>query len=218
MKKLNSKHSASRGRKHTVIQSALACFTEKGYTDTSIDDVCRRSGASVGSLYHHFKSKEQLAAAVYLEGIRDYQAGLTGELERHLQPREGVRAIVRYHLLWVEKNPDWARFLFQQRHAKFMGDTKEEFKRLNADFLLRISAWFKSQIEAGHIRRLPPELYTSILLGPCQEYSRLYLSGFPGARVNDAVKEIGDAAWRALGLSPEKKETAPGGRRLKDKT
>ncbi|OHD65850.1 MAG: TetR family transcriptional regulator [Spirochaetes bacterium RBG_13_51_14] len=206
MKTLNATHAASKGRKLSVIQAALACFTEKGYSDTSINDVCRMSGASVGSIYHHFKSKEQLAAAVYLEGIRDYQQGFVQELEGHDRARDGVFAIVRFHLTWVERNPDWARFLFQKRYAEFMGDTEEEFSRLNAEFMARVSGWFRKHIGTGSIRRLPPDLYPAIMLGPCQEYSRIYLSGHHATPVKDAVKEIGDAVWLALGAPSAKKE------------
>ncbi len=89
MNKQKSIHASTHGRKSDIIRAALACFTEKGYTNTSIEDVCSQSGASVGSLYHHFSSKERLASAVYLEGIRDYQIGLAAELERHEQARTG---------------------------------------------------------------------------------------------------------------------------------
>jgi AcrR family transcriptional regulator len=198
MKKLKSRHSSTKGKKFTVIRAALACFTENGYTDTSISDVCGRSGMSVGSLYHHFKSKEQLAAAVYLEGIRDYQQGYIEALESGPRAQEGVIAIVRYHLKWVEGNPDWARFLFQKRHADFMGDTEDEFNRLNAEFFRQVSAWFRKHIESGAIRRLPPDLYLSIMMGPCQEYSRVFLSGQYATPVDKAVNTIGDAVWRAL--------------------
>ncbi len=207
MKKLKSKHSSSPGRKLKAVLAALECFSEKGFTDTGISDVCARSGMSVGSLYHHFRSKEQLAAAVYIEGIRDYQLGYVEALESEPRAREGIVAIIRYHLHWVEKNPDWARYLFQKRHAEFMGDTEEEFDRLNADFFKRVSAWFRKHIEEGSMRRLPPDLYPAIMMGPCQEYSRVYLSGHHATPINTAVDAIGDAVWRALAAPAEEKKT-----------
>ncbi|HOD16047.1 MAG TPA: TetR/AcrR family transcriptional regulator [Spirochaetota bacterium] len=198
MKKPNSIHASTHGRKSDIIRAALACFTEKGFTGTSIEDVCSQSGASVGSLYHHFTSKELLASAVYLEGIRDYQTGLVAELEKHAQARDGVRAVVRFHLEWIENNPDWSRYLFQQRHAMFMADSEGAFARMNAGFMARLSAWFRMRIEAGGIRRLPADLYPAVLLGPCQEYARLYLEGSYTTPVKKAAEVLADAAWAAL--------------------
>ena len=37
---------------------------------TIFEDVRMRSGASVGSIYHHFGSKEGIAGALYLAGMR----------------------------------------------------------------------------------------------------------------------------------------------------
>lgn len=205
MKKPKSTHASSPGRKLKVIQAALDCFTENGFTNTSIGDVCARSGMSVGSLYHHFKSKEQLAAAVYLEGIRDYQRGYTEALESQTRARDGIMAIISYHLRWVEKNPDWARFLFQQRHADFMGDTEEEFSRMNAGFFKAVSAWFRKHIESGDIRRFPPDLYPAIMMGPCQEYSRAFLSGQDVTPVEKAIEALGEAVWRAMAAPDDNK-------------
>jgi AcrR family transcriptional regulator len=203
MKKPNSIHASTRGRKSTIIRAALECFTEKGYTNTSIDDVCGRSGASVGSLYHHFSSKERLASAVYIEGIKDYQRGLVAELEGHATAKAGVKAVVRFHLKWVEKNPDWSRFLFQQRHAIFMTDSEGEFARMNADFLGRMSVWFRKHITAGELRQLPAELYPAVLLGPCQEYARLFLEGTSRTAVKEAAEVLAEAAWTVLAVQPD---------------
>ncbi|MFD0617824.1 TetR/AcrR family transcriptional regulator [Paenibacillus sp. GCM10027629] len=43
-----------------IIMTARELFANKGYTATSIDDICSATGYSKGSLYYHFKSKEDL--------------------------------------------------------------------------------------------------------------------------------------------------------------
>jgi TetR/AcrR family transcriptional repressor of nem operon len=57
----------TRGR---ILASAMELFAAKGYAQTSIDEVLRRSGAQSGSLYHFFPGKEDLLVAV-LEAYRD---------------------------------------------------------------------------------------------------------------------------------------------------
>lgn len=180
--------------------AALACFTEKGFPATSINDICKKAGASTGSVYHHFKSKGKLAAAIYLEGILDYQTGMLETLAGEENARNGISAIVHYHLMWVKNNPEWARFLFQKRHAEYMDDSENEMKQLNAAFVQAMAGWFKKHIQAGNIRPLPRDLLIAILLGPCQEYSRQYVSGRTVTDVNDAADEMAAAAWAALGI------------------
>jgi AcrR family transcriptional regulator len=57
-------------RRRAILEGALEAFTSKGFAAATVGDVRRLSGASVGSIYHHFGDKEGLAAALYLEGIR----------------------------------------------------------------------------------------------------------------------------------------------------
>jgi AcrR family transcriptional regulator len=204
MKKRNTRHGTTASRRKEIIQAALACFTELGFTQTSMAEIRRRSNASTGSIYHHFKSKEQLAAEVYLEGIRDYQAGFLAELEAQESARDGIFAVVSYHLKWVEEHPDWTGYLFQQRHADFMASTEKEFTRLNTEFIRRCSKWFGRHVKAGTLRRLPPDLYGAILLGPCMEYTGHYVSGISRTPIDEAIQEFASAAWRALAAEPDK--------------
>lgn len=47
-----------------VVKAAEQLFTEKGYEQTSIQDMMTLSGVSKGGLYHHFKSKEDILMTV----------------------------------------------------------------------------------------------------------------------------------------------------------
>jgi AcrR family transcriptional regulator len=47
-----------------ILQSALICFSNKGYHQTSMDDIVAQSGLSKGALYWHFESKKDLFIAL----------------------------------------------------------------------------------------------------------------------------------------------------------
>lgn len=46
--------------KQQIADAARSIFSQKGYTAASMDEICALSKASKGSLYYHFKSKEEL--------------------------------------------------------------------------------------------------------------------------------------------------------------
>jgi len=204
MKVKDAKHANTPARRREIIQAALACFSEAGFAATSMADIRRRSNASTGSIYHHFRSKEQLAAEVYLEGIRDYQEGFLAVLEEQESAREGIVAAISYHLNWISKYPDWTRYLFQKAHAGFMASAKDVFAGLNAEFMRRCAKWIGGHVKAGTIRRLPPDMYVSVLLGPLMEYTRLFIAGQACTQPDNAVKMLASAAWRCLGAEPQK--------------
>lgn len=46
-----------------ILQAAFEAFAEKGYSETSMDDIVKRCGLSKGTLYWHFKNKQELFIA-----------------------------------------------------------------------------------------------------------------------------------------------------------
>ncbi|RYY24155.1 MAG: TetR/AcrR family transcriptional regulator [Sphingomonadales bacterium] len=53
---------AAKRRAH-IIGAAIACFFERGFATTSVDDVCTQAAVSKGAFYSHFPSKEALIHA-----------------------------------------------------------------------------------------------------------------------------------------------------------
>src|SRR5271155_3057322 len=102
--------SSGQARRGEVLAAALKCFNNFGPDATSIEMICQASGASVGSIYHYFGGKEDIATALYLEGR---MAGEVLSLERLATARsaeDGVRALVTAFVDWVTANPELARY------------------------------------------------------------------------------------------------------------
>ena len=201
MKTLNAIHTGSKIRQQDIITAALTCFTEKGFAAASIADICQKAKASTGSVYHHFKSKSGIAAAVYLAGIRDYQDELLSALENQTDPKKGIFKIVSCHLAWVKAHPDWARFLFQHRYAMFMQESLDEMEAMNHRFATEVERWFRRQ--KGHFKALPRDVFISLLLGPCQEFSRFYLAGTAVSDMDQAASSIAGGVWEALSFKDD---------------
>ena len=47
-------------RRAQIIEAAIDCFLEHGYTNTSMSDIIKASGLSSGSIYSHFSGKEDI--------------------------------------------------------------------------------------------------------------------------------------------------------------
>jgi AcrR family transcriptional regulator len=185
-------------RRRRIIEAALDVFSELGFGNTTMEDIRIRSASSNGSIYHHFKSKEQLASAVYLEGIRDYQKGLVAAVASDPCAREGIVALVRYHMEWVARHNQWAKYLVRMRHESFMKDSEELLAMENAKFAEGVGAFVRKQISRGSLKPLPPDLFIAVLLGPCQEFVRLWLEGKTATDLSQACDALASAAWISL--------------------
>lgn len=185
----------AQGTRQSILDAALAAFGEKGYGATTIGDVRARSGASTGSIYHWFGSKEGIAGALYVEGLRGYQEGVAEILDRETDAELGVRALVEHHVLWVRDNPGLARFLLSRREIELLPESEAELTEMNRELFARTSKWFRSK---PALVDLPPDVLHAALFGPAQEWSRLWLAGGTRPGVPRTAAMLGELAWKSL--------------------
>ena len=55
----------ARRNRQRLIEAALAAFAEHGADDASLDEIARRAGVGIGTLYRHFPTRQALVEAVY---------------------------------------------------------------------------------------------------------------------------------------------------------
>jgi AcrR family transcriptional regulator len=48
------------GRKTAILNAAAAIFPQKGYLETTLNDIAREAGVAISTVYQHFGSKEEL--------------------------------------------------------------------------------------------------------------------------------------------------------------
>ena len=85
-------------RREIIIKAAGRLFREKGYEGTSVRDLADAVGLQSGSLFFHFRSKEEILLSLLEGGLRRAVAILDRHLSAAVSPREKVSAILHGHL------------------------------------------------------------------------------------------------------------------------
>jgi AcrR family transcriptional regulator len=189
-------------RRGAILEAALAAFSEHGVAGTSIEEIRRRSGASVGSIYHHFGGKDELAGALYLNGLADYQAGFISVLIDSSSTRSGVEGAVRHHVNWITEHKDLARFLLLGRDASTVAASEWPLRELNRRFFGAVQNWTRPRMNARELRNLAPEVLTALWIGPSQELSRHWLGGRTEIDLAGSAAVLATAAWLSLKEEP----------------
>lgn len=89
----------TRDPEHTmelILETGMRLFLEKGYDQTSIQDIMAAAGLSKGAVYHHFKSKEQIFEAV-MERHTAYMMALLHDLMETTEAPNGRERVL--HIL-----------------------------------------------------------------------------------------------------------------------
>ncbi|WP_314928713.1 TetR/AcrR family transcriptional regulator [Rothia mucilaginosa] len=58
-------------RRAQIIEAAIDCFLDHGYTNTSMSDIIKASGLSSGSIYSHFSGKEDILIGAINERLNN---------------------------------------------------------------------------------------------------------------------------------------------------
>lgn len=190
--------STKKNRKQEILDAALACFTENGVEATTIEMIRERSQASVGSMYHHFGSKEAIAASLYVEALAEHHAYQQSLLEKAHTAEDGVKAITYAYVDWVSANPDKARFILYNRSVLAKTEKADELKERTRKQYTEILAWFQPFVARGELKQVPPELYASLITGPSHDYARLWLSGRAKTDIRAYREVFAEAAWNTV--------------------
>lgn len=92
---LVSDPSGARGR---LLREAARLFRDKGYERTTVRDLAAAVGIQSGSLFHHFRTKEEILKAVMVETIRLNTALMQAAVDSATSSRDKLQALIRAEL------------------------------------------------------------------------------------------------------------------------
>lgn len=193
-----SRAESTQERRQHILDAALECFSTMGYEQTTLADIRERAGASTGSIYHHFGSKERIAASLYLEGVRQTQVAGIEALLHTRTARTGITALVVAYIDWVVANPAFASFLFGMRHAPFVDDEEPRIADLNSAVQEQAHRWFADRVTAGELPQLEPAMRAALVFGPCRLWAGAWLRDATSTTPEQAKRQIAVAALAAL--------------------
>lgn len=176
----------------------MQAFTERGYEATTMEQVRAVSGASIGSIYHHFKNKEELASALYLQGYEAFCGATVASLQRARSPEAGIRAVAIRPLRWSRDHVDRARFMHDRSSAHMLKAVQTRLEEVLGAMLGGIEQWLAPLVADGVVHDYSPPTYFSLWCGPSIDYARRWLYEGPwwDAHLDEAEAAFGDVAWR----------------------
>ena len=77
-----------------LLDAARAAFLERGADDVSLEEIARRAGVGIGTLYRHFPTRQALLEAVYRDQV-DTLSARAEELLRTESPEEALAEWMR---------------------------------------------------------------------------------------------------------------------------
>ncbi|MGY2031185.1 TetR/AcrR family transcriptional regulator [Nocardia gipuzkoensis] len=182
-----------------ILAEATEQLLAKGYPAFTVAGVRDRLGLSSGSMFHAFGSKAELAAAVYVAGMLDYQRAVLDRLDAPgIDAEQAIRAMLAAHLGWVEDHRELARFLFATLPDEVARSAEPELAQHNRTFFGALERRYDELLATADVGGDGYPVAHAICVGPAQEYCRQWVRGRVPAPPRTLTATFQDAAAAAL--------------------
>ena len=87
-------------KRNAILASATRLFSRNGFQGTAMAELSTITGAATGTIFHHFKNKED----IFLNVLNDVKESIIDQFDRHLQTRrdqkgiEMVQGVIAFYL------------------------------------------------------------------------------------------------------------------------
>ena len=187
------------GPRERILQASLELFVEQGYFNTNVPDISRLSRCSVGSIYHHFLNKEEIAGQLFRSGIQKFREALSQVVDPDANLETNIRSIVIAFLDFAERNYLLSQYLWLARHNEFLSAKVRHPTVVGFDDLgRRLTKAIKKGIRSGEIPPLKAEVFWSIVFGIPLSYMRDWLDGYTTSTPTEVAPTLAHACWAAL--------------------
>jgi AcrR family transcriptional regulator len=103
-------------KKWEIVKAAAALFIKRGTVNTGVREIAEASGITVGTLYHYFKSKDEIISAFLdfaVQGTDDFVHQTIKVLVK-MQPEEALRRAIQLYIDYVNEAQNIVLFWHQE--------------------------------------------------------------------------------------------------------
>jgi AcrR family transcriptional regulator len=178
-------------KKADIFRTTLALIAAQGLHATPMSQIAMESGAAVGTIYHYFKSKEELVQALYAEIHEELEEiAQSDEVDIRNYQIEFTALFLRVFKFLIQ-NPTKFYFLQQYENSPF-GSVESEINS-NIEYPLKPD-FFRLGQAHELIKQIPLILITNIVYSNVTNLVRLHLSE-KIALDKDILQLVIDGCW-----------------------
>lgn len=100
--------------KRAIFDSAIKVFSDNGYDGATMDDIASLAGVAKGTLYYHFKSKEEIFKYIITEGMNVIREQMDAEASKVKDSLSKIKIMCKVQLSLVYQNRDLFKVIMSQ--------------------------------------------------------------------------------------------------------
>jgi AcrR family transcriptional regulator len=179
--------------KAAVERSAIELFAARGVDGVSIGEIAALAGVSQGALYRHYRSKEDLAWALFATAYLRTGAELDAIRGRERGFKARVGAMATHFCALYDRDPALFRFMLIAQHNLLPRVRPEQRTPVDA-----IAETVGDAVRAGEIDPVDPLLAAAAILGIILQTAVFHLYGRLGEPLSPRAPSLARGAIAAV--------------------
>lgn len=137
--------------KRAIFDAAIKEFSINGYSGATMDTIAENAGVAKGTLYYHFKSKEDIFKYIISEGMDLITDQVREAADREDEILQKLRAICRVQLGMVYQNRDFFKVIMSQLWGQEIRHL--ELRNALRAYIATIEEYLIEAVKQGKIKR-----------------------------------------------------------------
>lgn len=154
-----------RRRHNQILEAAAECFTEQGFHQTGMKEICKKAELSAGSVYHYFDNKDAIIEAIATEFSSDTESFIK-ILKKNKNFTNGFIKATKARLKETQKYIKYGRLVVEIYAESFRNKkVKEILQLLDDEAVMALKSHIKQAISTGQVTsKHEPEMLAHLLI------------------------------------------------------
>jgi AcrR family transcriptional regulator len=187
-------------RREDILSAAVELFAERGFQATPTSEVAKRAGVAEGTIFHHFKTKDEILLSIFEQLMDAYLEGFEAAAKQAGNGLDAIEKAIRFHFRFSDDRSKEVSVMVRDFPSDIT-DLGSPHREVVTGGLMRLMDLWTKLIEQGKkdgsIRQMPAQEATFILRGLLIGLSRLKLLG--PIKPPDLSAQVIDFCRRGLG-------------------
>jgi AcrR family transcriptional regulator len=179
--------------KNQISKAALDLFIRKGIKATTTKEIARKAGIAEGTIYRHFRSKNDIASELFLNYMTMFKDRLSEAEEKFKEPRESVKEIINAFFYFAKNEPKAYNYIMAGHYSELPKMTRNFLKPKDV-FVNSI----KKGIIKGDFAKIDENLAAALVIGMITRSILFFDNGFIAKDYENIVSEVTKAALKVL--------------------
>jgi AcrR family transcriptional regulator len=176
-----------------VMRAALRLFMKKGIDGTTIKDIAREAKVAEGTLYRHYKGKDDLAWHLFRAPLQQFTKDLESKVFAEQTAEGRIRRFVEESFAAYESDPELYTYLILREHGELDNYAKDDAHP--GHIVIRI---IEEGQKSGELKAGNPYVLGSLFVGGVIRVAVVKMYGSIREDLTQYTGYVADSIWAML--------------------